>query len=371
MKLSNFLKGKTIANGLPAMAYTDEEFWMRECETIFANNWVFVGFAHELNNIGDVLPISVAGKPILLVKNKNENIVAFHNVCRHRCLKLVDQPKNIGRLIRCPYHSWTYDLDGNLRASPHFGGTNNHKPSGFVPADHGLESVRIKVWHDWIFVNFNKKAAPFEKYAVTLIKQLKDVNLEKIYPVATLEFGEIFTNWKFLIENFIEPYHVQFVHQKTTSQPLKDHYTIVDGMCYGSGVDLDKEDASSGNLSVSSRYLSLFPNFIMGTYFPGQLGVYLNQPIGPGRTSQKRIIYATEDHDLTKAEIENQKNLWWKVHKEDHAICERLQLGRASPISLQGGLLSPHWEKSVRAFQKIVVKSVMKHSKTKKEKIYV
>ena len=371
MKLSNYLKGKTIANGLPAMAYTDEEFWIRECETIFANNWVFVGFAHELNNIGDVLPISVAGKPILLVKNKNENIVAFHNVCRHRCLKLVDQPKNVGRLIRCPYHSWTYDLDGNLRASPHFGGTNNHKPSGFVPADHGLESVRIKVWHDWIFVNFNKKAAPFEKYAVTLIKQLKDVNLEKIYPVATLEFGEIFTNWKFLIENFIEPYHVQFVHQKTTSQPLKDHYTIVDGMCYGSGVDLDKEDASSGNLSVSSRYLSLFPNFIMGTYFPGQLGVYLNQPIGPGRTSQKRIIYATEDHDLTKAEIENQKNLWWKVHKEDHAICERLQLGRASPISLQGGLLSPHWEKSVRAFQKIVVKSVMKHSKTKKEKIYV
>jgi choline monooxygenase len=103
----------------------------------------------------------------------------------------------------------------------------------------------------------------------------------------------------------------------------------------------------------------------VGTYFPGQLGVYLNQPIGPGRTNQKRIIYTTEGHDLTKAEIENQKNLWWKVHKEDHEICERLQLGRASPVSIQGGLLSPHWEKSVRAFQKIVVKSVMKYSKVK------
>jgi choline monooxygenase len=252
-----------------------------------------------------------------------------------------------------------------LRASPHFGGMNNHKPSGFIPSNNGLEPVRIKVWHDWIFVNLSKKAPPFEKYAATLIKQLEGVNLEKVYPVATLEFGEIFTNWKFLIENFIEPYHVQFVHKKTTSQPLKDHYTIVDGMCYGSGVNLSKEDASSGNLSVSSRYLSLFPNFIVGTYFPGQLGVYLNQPIGSGRTNQKRIIYTTDGHDLTKAEIENQKNLWWKVHKEDHEICERLQLGRASPVSIQGGLLSPHWEKSVRAFQKIVVKSVMKYSKVK------
>ena len=365
MKLSSYLKDKTIANGLPAMAYTDEEFWIKECETVFADNWVFVGFAHELNSLGDVLPISVAGKPILLVKNRNGNIVAFHNVCRHRCLKLVDQPKNVGKIIRCPYHSWTYDLNGSLIASPHFGGTNNHKPNGFVPSNNGLESVRIKVWHDWIFVNLSKKAPQFEKYASTLIKQLEGVNLEKVYPVATLEFGEIFTNWKFLIENFIEPYHVQFVHQKTTSQPLKDHYTIVDGMCYGSGVNLSKEDASSGNLSVSSRYLSLFPNFIVGTYFPGQLGVYLNQPIGSGRTNQKRIIYTTEGHDLTKAEIENQKNLWWKVHKEDHEICERLQLGRASPVSIQGGLLSPHWEKSVRAFQKIVVKSVMKYSKVK------
>ena len=365
MKLSSYLKDRTIANGLPAMAYTDEKFWMRECETVFADNWVFVGFAHELKNLGDVLPISVAGKPILLVKNTNGEVVAFHNVCRHRCLKLVDQPKNVGKLIRCPYHAWTYDLDGNLCASPHFGGTNNHEPDGFNKSEHGLEPVRIQVWHDWIFINLSKKAPQFEKYAATLIKQLEGVNLEKVYPVATLEFGEIFTNWKFLIENFIEPYHVQFVHKKTTSQPLKDHYTIVDGMCYGSGVNLSKEDTSSGNLSVSSRYLSLFPNFIVGTYFPGQLGVYLNQPIGSGRTNQKRIIYTTDGHDLTKAEIENQKNLWWKVHKEDHEICERLQLGRASPVSIKGGLLSPHWEKSVRAFQKIVVKSVMKYSKVK------
>ena len=115
----------------------------------------------------------------------------------------------------------------------------------------------------------------------------------------------------------------------------------------------------------------MFPNFIIGRYFPDQLGVYLNLPLGPGCTTQKRIIYVTEGQELTKEEIKNQKKLWWKVHKEDHEICERLQLGRASPVSLNGGLLSPHWEKSVRAFQKHVIKSVMKSSKTKKEEIYV
>jgi len=361
--LSKFIEDDISSVGLPAIAYTDLEFWQRECDTVLTEGWTFIGFVHEFVKPGDVIPVIVAGKPLLLVMNNRGEIGAFHNVCRHRCLKLVDQPKNVGKLIRCPYHAWAYDLEGNLRASPHFGGTDKHQPDNFNPANHGLEPVRVKVWHDWIFINLSETAPLFEDYAAPLVKQLNGINFDKIYPVATLEFGEIFTNWKFLVENYIEPYHVQFVHQKTTSQPLKDHYTIVDGKCFGCGVDLNEEDTSSGNLSVSSRYLSLFPNFIIGTYFPNQLGVHLNQPLGPGRTTQKRVIYTTEGYDLTKNEIENQKKLWWEVHKEDHEICERLQLGRASPVSIKGGLLSPHWEKSVRAFQKIVVKSVMKYSK--------
>ena len=365
--LSRFLNSKTIVNGLPSAAYTDEEFWRKECNTVLNENWVFVGFVHEFKKLGDAIPISIAGRPILLVKNVKGEIVAFHNVCRHRCLKLVDKQKNVGKLIRCPYHAWAYDLDGNLRASPHFGGTNKHHPDGFNPSNHGLEPVRIKVWHDWIFINLSETAPVFEKYAAPLIKQLENFDFDKIYPVATLDFGEIYANWKFLIENYIEPYHVQFVHQKTTSQPLKDHYTIVDGLCLGSGVDLNDEDTSSGNLSVSSRYLSLFPNFIIGKYYPNQLGVYLNLPQGPGSTTQKRIIYTTDDHKLTKRAVENQKKLWWSVHKEDHEICERLQLGRSSPVSIKGGLLSPYWEKSVFAFQKLVVKSIMKSTKNKKK----
>jgi choline monooxygenase len=173
-----------------------------------------------------------------------------------------------------------------------------------------------------------------------------------------LDFGEISTNWKFLMENFIEPYHVQFVHRTTTNQPLEDHYTIVDGVCVGSAIDLDDDDKVKGSLSVSSRYLTLFPNFIIGRYAPDQIGVYLNVPVDECHTHQKRVIYTTEGETISINEVDEMKKLWWDVHKEDHAICERMQLGRASPVSKEGGMLSPHWEDSVRAFQEMIAAAV-------------
>ena len=353
--------------GLPAKSYTDHEFWKKECNTVLADGWLFVGFVHEFLNPGDVIPIFIADKPILLVKNNNNKITAFHNVCSHRCLKLVDKKKNIGKAIRCPYHSWTYDLEGKLKAAPHIGGINQHKPKGFNFLDHGLKSIRIHIWHDWIFINLNGKAKKFEDYAKPLIKKFEDIDFKKLKYAATLDFGKINSNWKFLIENFIEPYHVQFVHKTTTNQPLKDHYTIVDGVCYGSGINVKEEDEKNSNaLSVTSRYLSLFPNFIIGNYFPNQIGVYLNVPISPGETIQKRKIYTSDGKNMTEEESNTVKKIWWKVHKEDHKICERLQEGRSSPASDHGGLLSPHWEKGVKAFQKLIIDATMKLSKVKK-----
>jgi len=360
-------KNSKSIHGLPAKSYTDQQFWEIECNTVLADGWLFVGFVHEFLKPGDAIPISIAGKPILLIKNNKDEITAFHNVCSHRCLKLVNERKNVGKIIQCPYHSWAYDLEGKLKASPHFGGTNQHTPKGFNKLDHGLKPIRIHIWYDWIFVNLNGKAKKFEEYAKPLIKKFKDINLKKIKKVATLDFGKIQSNWKFLIENFIEPYHVQFVHKTTTNQPLKNHYTIVDGICYGSGIDVKEEDEKNSNaLSVTSRYLSLFPNFIIANYFPNQIGVYLNVPINPGETIQKRIIYTSDGKSMTEEESNTAKKIWWSVHKEDHEICERLQEGRSSPASDHGGLLSPHWEKGVQAFQKLIIDATMKNSKVKK-----
>ncbi len=370
-KLVSIKKSKNANTifGLPAKSYIDENFWKKECETVLSDGWLFVGFAHELKNPGDVNPIFIANKPILLVRNNNNEITAFHNVCSHRCLKLVDEKKNVGKIISCPYHAWSYDLEGKLKAAPHIGGTNQHKPQGFNFSDHGLKPIKIHIWHDWIFINLNGKAKKFEQYAKPLIQKFEDIDFTKLRYAATLDFGKINTNWKFLIENFIEPYHVQFVHKTTTNQPLKDHYTVVDGICYGSGVNVDEEDTkNSSALSVTSRYLSLFPNFIIGAYFPNQIGVYLNVPISPGVTSQKRIIYTTDGKNMGDEEIKMVKSIWWSVHKEDHEMCERLQEGRNSPASYEGGLLSPVWEKGVQAFQKLIVDATIKSSKSIKRK---
>ena len=180
----NFLKIKKPKNlntifGLPAKSYTDHEFWKKECNTVLSDDWLFVGFVHELKNPGDVIPLSIAGKPIFLVKNVNNEITAFHNVCSHRCLKLIDETKNVGKIIRCPYHAWSYGLNGKLKAAPHVGGANQHNPEGFNFLDHGLKPIRIHIWFDWIFINFNGKAKKFEEYAKPLVKRFNDIDLKK------------------------------------------------------------------------------------------------------------------------------------------------------------------------------------------------
>jgi choline monooxygenase len=357
--LSAFNKKSDLKHGLPSWAYTSDEFFDAESKTVFTNNWVFAGFVHEFKDPGDAIPITVAGQPIILLQNMDGKINAFHNACSHRCLKLIDESCNVGAMLSCPYHSWTYNLDGDLCATPFFGG-REHQPEGFNMSEHGLQAVRTAIWNDWIFINLSGEAQDFEEYAKPLINNFKDIDFQIVEPIATLDFGEIDTNWKFLMENFIEPYHVQFVHRTTTNQPLEDHYTIVDGVCVGSAIDLDDEDKVEGSLSVSSRYLTLFPNFIIGRYFPDQIGVYLNVPVDSGHTLQKRVIYTTDGNPVSDQSIEEIKKLWWDVHKEDHAICQRMQLGRLSPVSKDGGLLSPFWEDSVRAFQQMIADSVTK-----------
>ena len=357
--LTSFLSEAQPRKGLPSFAYTSNTFWETERMSVFVKNWICVGFAHELSATGDAVPVTLADHPLLLVRNLDGDIQSFHNVCRHRCLTLVDKPKNVGKLIRCPYHAWAYDLNGQLKAAPHFGGANEHQANGFDKAANSLIPVRTHVWNDWIFVNIDGNAPDFDEYSATIQSNLSGMDWSRLNCIGTLDFGEIACNWKFIMENFIEPYHVQFVHASTTDQPLEDHYTIIDGKCLGSAVDLDEEVGTEGSLAVSSRYLTLYPNFILGRYFPDQMGVYLNIPTGPGTLLQKRALYTTNGEHLSEEEVRGLKQLWWDVHKEDHAMTERLQLGRSSTIARDGGVLSPAWEDSVRAFQELIVQDVI------------
>ena len=359
--LKDFENPFGIQHGLPGVAYVSDEFRRYENEHLFGRHWVFVAFAHDLVKPGDALPIQVGGQSLFLVRNEAQEINAFHNVCRHRNLQLIEESVNCGRLIRCPYHSWSYDLCGKLKNAPYFGGEAKQLPPDFDLNDHGLMPVKCAVWHDWVFVNLDEEEASFEHFLQPILKQLGESDVAEYLPVATLEFGEVRTNGKLLMENFIEPYHVQFVHNHTTSQPLQDHYPIVEEHCLGSAVDLSEEQVASakeGTLGVTSHYLTLFPNFVLGTYQPDQLGVHLNIPVSAGVTKQRRVIYTHKDSDYSEQQIQGLKDLWHKVHLEDHAMCERMQIGRHSTLAEQGGVLSPHWETSVRKYQELVAQAI-------------
>ena len=359
--LNQFDRDTVPRHGLPGAAYVSEMFYQLEKSHLFSRAWVFAGFAHQVPEAGDLLPINVADQPLFILRNEAEEVSAFHNVCRHRNLQLVDKPSNCGRLLRCPYHSWSYDLSGALKNAPFFGGDEKQRVDGFRLEENGLMPVNCAVWHDWVFVNLDPVPEAFEDFIRPIKKLLSDTDLSKYRPVATLELGKVRTNWKLLMENFIEPYHVQFVHKTTTSQPLQDHYPVIEGKCLGSGVELSDQqvaNAGEGSLGVSSRYLTLFPNFVLGTYAPDQIGVHLNIPVDTETTSQIRVIYLHQDTSYSETEIQDLKDLWYQVHREDHAICERLQRGRHSDLSAEGGVLSPYWETSVRKFQELVADAI-------------
>ncbi|MDE0309902.1 MAG: aromatic ring-hydroxylating dioxygenase subunit alpha [Acidiferrobacterales bacterium] len=352
--------GKTL-HGLPGAAYTDDRFFHLELSRIFAREWVFAGFAHGMEKVGDVRPIEVGGFPLFLLRAEDGNIAAYHNVCRHRNTQLVGSDCNTGRQIRCPYHHWSYDLCGALKSAPYFGGRTRELPVDFRFEEYGLLPVHCQVWHDWIFVKLASSPLPFEDFLAPIKNQLGLTDVSEFEPVTTIDMGVVDCNWKSLMENYIEPYHVQFVHKDTTDQPLTGHYTVVDRHCLGSAFDSEESDVTrvrEGTLGVTSHYLTLFPNFVLGTYQPDQLGVHINTPLSVSTTRQSRVIYIHRESQYSDNQIKQLEDLWYKVHLEDHEMCERMQLGRRSPVASTGGVLSPHWENSVRKFQELVVRSV-------------
>ena len=227
-----------IIHGLPGSAYTSEEMLRLEFERIFARCWTFAGFAHEIPNTGDALPVRVAGQPVLLLRAASGTVDAFHNVCRHRGHPLVREPcQGLERLV-CPYHAWTYGLDGKLQRTPHFSGYGE-RADPFVTERFGLRRVRCETWHDWIFVDLGGEAPRLESHLAPIVERITEMDLGRLQVLVKLDLGTVRANWKLLIENFIEPYHVPVVHAVSAGgQPLRDHYMIVDRHCVGCGIDV-------------------------------------------------------------------------------------------------------------------------------------
>ena len=357
---------------LPNDAYVDPAFFDAERECVFKRSWVFAEFAHHLRGTGAVRPVEVAGQSLLLTKDTDGVIRAFHNVCIHRGAALVDKPKSDCRNIVCPNHSWSYSLKGQLLARPHFFGGDKHDTQPANCASTNLVEVHCHTWHDWIFVNLDGQAGSFSSYLAPLLEKLKGYDLDSLRMGGSLNF-DIQANWKLAIENFIEPYHVFSCHpwlHSFVTMAERDPPTFEDHIL-SCGYTFKKTDPARGEGlpyfpglpdSKTNRgdWFVLFPNFAF-EIFPDQLVIFVPIPVDASHTTENISLYFVGDgangdqyHHARNAVIRN----WHDLNLEDIGILQRMQRGRLSD-GFTGGVLSPYWDPVQQHFARLIYQAMV------------
>ena len=206
------------AHGLPNECYTSSDYLTIERERIFKDKWTVIGVGSSVPNVGDARPYNLLGIPLIILRDKEKKIRVFHNVCSHRGFKLLDEPCALKNVLRCPYHSWSYNFDGKLVATPHIGGLNVHETEKFDKSSSNLKEVKIKVWMDIIFVNINDNELEFDEYIKPLEERWskfiskEDQKLLKHAKDHGYFSLDVKCNWKFAIENYCESYHLPWIH---------------------------------------------------------------------------------------------------------------------------------------------------------------
>ena len=370
------------ANGLPNECYLNDEYFKIERERVFFNNWIVVGVSSSVPEIGDAKPFDLMGVPLLILRDKNNKIRVFHNVCSHRGMILVNEECKLKNTIRCPYHSWSYNFDGELIATPHVGGMNIHEADGFIKSKSNLKEVSTHVWMDLIFININKNKKNFEESIHPLEQQWsKFISKEdqKLIRHAK-DFGyfnmEVQSNWKLAIENYCESYHLPWVHPELNRvSNLKDHYHIEDISETFSGQGSNKYSQQfDGNKKLStfpnwpndlyqnSEYVSLFPNVMLGIHVDHFYAFWL-EPLSNKNTREHFEMYYVGDESASSDEYKEirKKNFafWQEVMNEDVAAIEGMQKGRSSP-AYNGGNFSPVMDTPTLMFHKWVATNLTK-----------
>lgn len=207
---------------MPGACYSDPEFFDFEMEAVYGREWVCVGRADLIPKVGDYFTITVVGEPLIVVRNANDEIRVMSGVCRHRGMVITasaqttpdhwfDPPAETSgncRVFRCPYHWWSYDLDGNLIGAPQMDRTND-----FDLNRNRLPQLKVELWLGFIFVNFDQAAMPLAPGLKELEGYVKNWHMDKMVSVHPETLPELPFNWKIMVENFMEGYHPTRLHQ--------------------------------------------------------------------------------------------------------------------------------------------------------------
>ncbi len=370
------------ATGLPNERYTSEAAFMEDRDKVMAPSWACIGFIDDLPEKNCIQPIDFMGLPLLVTRDNDDVYRVFHNVCSHRGLHLADAPCRTNGLIRCPYHSWTYQLDGALKGTPHIGGFGTHQHSDFDKNANGLKPVRSTIWLGCIFVNLSGDAADFSAYIEPLTQQFDELSSDEqrkrfvSNPASCRSQLTVESNWKLAVENYLESYHLPTVHPELNRiSPLQEHFSLEyfdQGAGQGSqnyqrtdikGKILPELQDWPEQFINKALYPVLYPNTLIGLH-ADHLFIMLLQPINQHQTLEHvRISYVGEEALAPDYAPHHQQLLesWSKVFSEDIFAVEGMQKGRASP-GYTGGAFAPAMDEPTVHFHRWVANCLLTHS---------
>ena len=351
------------ARCLPAEAYTTEQFLDLERRTLFRNRWICIGLVDDVPGPGDAMPLEVAGTSVIMTRDPAGTVRVFHNYCRHRGLKILTEAVRGRSRFTCPYHAWTYALDGRLLRAPHFDGPGEH---GARPVD-GLARVRSAAWHRLVFVNLSGDAPEFADYIAPLERRWASYDLSTLRHAESRAY-DIASNWKLAVENFIDYYHLPYVHKALNRySAMEDHYPIREGdLFFGQGnaryVPSDEAtgrlpvfpDLADGQRSVSEA-ICLFPNLLV-TLFDDNLRIILVEPNGAARCHERIEVFVSGDEAMAPELAPVRRALverFQSFNVEDIAIVEGLQDAFAT-TAFDGGRLSPAFDGNIHHFHRLI-----------------
>lgn len=351
------------AKGMPNAAYADPALFEFERDQVLGKTWSGLAFASELPKKGFAKPVDFMGLPLVIMRNRNDELKVFHNVCSHRGMRLIREETEVQGVVRCPYHSWTYDLNGKLKGTPHIGGVGVHQVAGFSCADHGLKEIRAALWLGMIFINLSGDAPEFAEFIQPLLDRWEvftgQGGLDQVRVANTGSSMELLVeaNWKLAVENYCEAYHLPWVHPALNSySPLDQHYNlIVNEYMSGQGTyNYNLSDIAGTTLPQfeqwpadkirQGEYVSLYPNILLGLQADHLFAIIL-QPLANNRTLEKLELSYVGDRatgDEFGASRAAVLDSWRVVFGEDVFAVEGMQNGRQSP-GFNGGFSRRYW----------------------------
>ena len=323
---------------IPAPWYVDTRVADLERQSVFGRSWQVVGRTDEVTAPGSYLTTEVAGEPVVVVRGNDGVLRAFFNVCRHHAAAVMTEPCGKAEHLRCPYHGWTYGLDGALKGMTEFEGVVN-----FDRANNGLMPVQVDTWEKFVFVNLDPDAAKLRDFLGGLARVVEPLELGALHFLDRREYI-LNCNWKVYVDNYLDGgYHVPHMHKSLNSVIDYKEYKIrtEDRFCEQSS-PMRPENASDAVTGATRRgertyYLWQYPNFMINWY-EGVMDTNLVLPLGVDRCRVIFDFYFAQTDEASKLRNHQSIEVSGRVQDEDEAVCVSVQRGLKSRAYIAGRL---------------------------------